>query len=80
MTLYELSGPVRVGFACNAETYERMANDEAVAALTELGSFAHMVREAAEFGQRRDGLVIGHAFVGFCVAGKADANGAGQFV
>jgi len=43
MTLYELSGPVRVGFACNAETYERMANDEAVAALTELGSFAHHV-------------------------------------
>lgn len=41
MTIYELSGPVRVGFACNADTYVRMASDEAVAALTELGTFSH---------------------------------------
>lgn len=41
MTIYELPGPVRVGFACNADTYVRMASDEAVAALTELGTFSH---------------------------------------
>ncbi|MDB5542122.1 MAG: hypothetical protein JWQ89_3849 [Devosia sp.] len=41
MTIYELAGPIRVGFACNADTYVRMADDEAVAALTELGSFSH---------------------------------------
>jgi phosphoglycerate dehydrogenase-like enzyme len=33
--------PVRVGFACNAQTFDRMAKPEAVAALAALGSFAH---------------------------------------
>lgn len=33
--------PVRVGFACNADTYERMASPEAIAALEALGSFSH---------------------------------------
>jgi len=38
---YKLPKPVRVGFACNAETYERMATAEAVAALSALGPFSH---------------------------------------
>ena len=33
--------PVRVGFACNADTYARMASPEAIAALEALGSFSH---------------------------------------
>ncbi|MDR3473701.1 MAG: NAD(P)-dependent oxidoreductase [Devosia sp.] len=33
--------PVRVGFACNEETYERMATPQAVATLSALGPFSH---------------------------------------
>jgi len=33
--------PVRIGFACNQETYERMATSEAVATLSAIGPFTH---------------------------------------
>lgn len=41
MTHYTLDRPVRIGFACNADTYARMMNDEAMAAFTALGPFSH---------------------------------------
>lgn len=41
MTIYNLPRPLRVGFACNAETFARMADDEAIEALSSLGSFGH---------------------------------------
>lgn len=41
MTHYHLDRPVRVGFATNAETYERMMSDGAMAAFTALGTFEH---------------------------------------
>ena len=40
-TPYKLAQSVRVGFACNQETYARMASPEAVAALSALGPFSH---------------------------------------
>lgn len=40
------SKPIRVGFATNRDTYERMANSEAVAALSALGSFRHFECDA----------------------------------
>ena len=42
-TPYKLPKPVRVGFACNAETYARMATPEAVAALSALGARSHTI-------------------------------------
>lgn len=41
MTRYTLDKAVRIGFACNAETYDRMMDDGAMAAFTALGSFEH---------------------------------------
>lgn len=41
MTIYNLPRPLRVGFACNADTLARMADDEAIEALSSLGSFEH---------------------------------------
>ncbi len=41
MTHDHLDRPVRIGFACNAETYERMMDDGAMAAFTALGTFEH---------------------------------------
>jgi phosphoglycerate dehydrogenase-like enzyme len=41
MTQYHLDRAVRVGFACNADTYARMMDDGAMAAFTVLGPFAH---------------------------------------
>jgi phosphoglycerate dehydrogenase-like enzyme len=41
MMKHHTHSPVRVGFACNTETYKRMASPEAVAALAALGSFSH---------------------------------------
>jgi phosphoglycerate dehydrogenase-like enzyme len=41
MTHYTLERPVRIGFACNAETYERMMDDGAMAAFKALGTFTH---------------------------------------
>lgn len=41
MTRYKLDKAVRIGFACNAETYARMMNDEAMAAFAALGPFSH---------------------------------------
>lgn len=38
---YYIHKPVRVGFACNTDTYQRMASPEAIAALEALGSFSH---------------------------------------
>lgn len=46
MTTYDHK-PVRVGFACNADTWARMASEEAVAALTALGSFSHHLCDEA---------------------------------
>ena len=43
MTIYNLPRPLRVGFATNAETFVRMADAEAIEALSALGSFAHHV-------------------------------------
>lgn len=41
MTIYNLPRPLRVGFACNAESLARMADEEALEALSSLGSFSH---------------------------------------
>ena len=41
MTRYTLDQPVRIGFACNPDTYARMMDGGAMAALTALGPFAH---------------------------------------
>lgn len=41
MTRYALDKPVRIGFACNADTYARMMDDGAMAAFQALGTFEH---------------------------------------
>lgn len=41
MTRYNLDKPVRIGFACNADTYARMMDDGAMAAFNAIGSFEH---------------------------------------
>jgi phosphoglycerate dehydrogenase-like enzyme len=41
MTRYTLDKAVRIGFACNASTYERMMDDGAMAAFKALGTFEH---------------------------------------
>lgn len=41
MTRYKLDKAIRIGFACNADTYTRMISDGAIAAFTALGPFSH---------------------------------------
>lgn len=41
MSIYNLPRPLRVGFACDAATLERMADDEAIEALSALGTYSH---------------------------------------
>lgn len=41
MSIYQLPRPLRVGFASNAETFARMADEQAIEALAALGSFSH---------------------------------------
>ena len=50
MTIYNLPRPLRVGFACNADTFARMADEEAIEALSSLGRFEHHLCDEPSWG------------------------------